>query len=45
MIGPEGKVVKVWADIPETKVEANPKEALQFTQQMLQQQQQQQEVA
>lgn len=35
MIDPEGKVCKVWADIPESKVEANPMEALQFTQQLL----------
>lgn len=36
MIGPDGKVLKVWADIPESQVESNPMEALQFTQQMLQ---------
>lgn len=37
MIDPEGKVLKVWADIPENKVEANPMEALQFTQQLMEQ--------
>lgn len=36
MIDPEGKVLKVWADIPESQVESNPMEALQFTQQLLQ---------
>lgn len=35
MIDPEGKVMKVWADIPENKVETNPFEALQWTKQQL----------
>lgn len=35
MIDPEGKVMKVWADIPENKVEANPFEALECAKQML----------
>ena len=30
LIDPEGKLLKVWADIPENQVEQNPVEALQF---------------
>lgn len=38
LVDPEGKVLKVYANIPETEVTTNPKEALQFMTSLMQEQ-------